>query len=193
MITKPQLKHEIKLELARRNYADFFNLAYEDIGGHMYRHEKFIASKLQKIIDGEQHFYIVEMPPQHGKSMTITQTFPSYFLMKHPDKRVMVTAYSQDLYTTFSNANRRNFESFSGPLAGVQMDRNASNEFTIKDHHGVFFATSMLGGASGRPADLLIIDDPIKNAEEAASPTIKRKSTLNGNGLSLLDFKKVPR
>ena len=175
MITKETLLHQVQLELARRNYADYFKLAYADINAKLYRHEKYIADKLQKIIDGEQHFYIVEMPPQHGKSMTITQTFPSYYLTRNPDKRVMVTAYSQDLYTTFSSANRRNFENLAGPLAGLQMDRNASNEFTIKDHHGGFYATSMLGGASGRPADLLIVDDPIKNAEEAASPTIKDK------------------
>lgn len=175
MLTKEQLLYQIRLEMARRNYSDYFKLAYSDLHAKLYPHTKYICDKLQKIIDGEQHYYIVEMPPQHGKSMTITQTFPSYYLIHNPEKRVMVTAYSQDLYTTFSNANRRNFDNLSGPLAGLEMERNASNEFTIKDHHGVFFATSMLGGASGRPADLLIIDDPIKNAEEAASPTIKDK------------------
>lgn len=175
MITKQDLLREVRLELARRKYADYFKLAYEDIDAKLYPHTKYICDKLQKIVDGEQHFYIVEMPPQHGKSMTITQTFPSYYLIRHPERRVMVTAYSQDLYTTFSNANRRNFENLSRPLANIEMDKDTSNEFTIKDHHGGFYATSMLGGASGRPADLLIVDDPIKNAEEAASPTIKDK------------------
>lgn len=175
MIAKQELLREIKLELARRNYADYFKLAYSDINAKLYPHEKYIADKLQKIIDGEQHFYIVEMPPQHGKSMTITKTFPSYFLMKNPDKRTMIAAYSQDLYTDFSTSNRQLFTEWAPQLAGLDIGKNTSNEFTIKDHHGGFYATSMLGGASGRPAHLLIIDDPVKNAEEAASPTIKAK------------------
>ena len=88
--------NELKDELAWRSYQKYFELVYPDMT--MYPHTKYICSLLQKIADGEQHFYIISCPPQHGKSLTITKTFPSYYLMKHPEKHVMVTAYSQDLY-----------------------------------------------------------------------------------------------
>lgn len=160
-------------ELARRNYADYFLLANPQM--KLYPHVKYITDKLQKIIDGEQHFYIVEMPPQHGKSLTITKNFPAYFLMNNPDKHAMVTAYSQDLQSEFSESIRRAFNMLSGPLYGLETGKNTARTFSIADHRGGFYATSMLGGATGMSADLLIIDDPIKNAEEAMSKTIKDK------------------
>ena len=162
-----------KQELARRSYADYFLLA--NPGMKLYPHVKYIADKLQKIIDGEQHFYIVEMPPQHGKSQTITKTFPSYFLMKYPDKRVMLTAYGETLQNEFSTSVRRGFNDWAGVLYGLKTSKNTARNFDVADHRGSFYATSMLGGATGKSADLLIIDDPIKNSEEAMSPTIKEK------------------
>ena len=159
--------------LARRFYADYFMLANPSM--RMYKHTQYIADKLQKIIDGEQHFYIISMPPQHGKSLTITKTFPSYYLMQNPDKHAMIVAYSQDLYSQFATSNRRAFSDLSGDLFGLTTSKNTSQTFDIADHRGGFYATSVLGGATGMSADLLVIDDPVKNAEEASSPTIKEK------------------
>lgn len=176
-LMKQAIAMAAKEALAKRDYSYYFLLANPK--SKLYKHTKFVCEKLQKIIDGEQHFYIVEMPPQHGKSLSITKTFPSYYLMRYPSKHVMVSAYSQDLYTQFAASNRRAFTAWS-KLFGLKTGKNTANEFEVLDPHGEgspgsFFATSMLGGASGMPADLLIIDDPIKNSEEAMSPTIKNK------------------
>lgn len=162
-----------KEELARRSYQDYFLLANPSM--RMYPHTKLITDKLQKIADGEQHFYIISMPPQHGKSLTITKTFPSYYLMKHPDKHAMIVAYSQDLYSQFATSNRRAFNLWSSRLFQLKTGKNTSQTFDIVGHRGGFYATSILGGATGMSADLLIIDDPIKNAEEAHSVTVKKK------------------
>lgn len=159
--------------LARIDYEHYFRVVNQSV--KLYPHVKYIISKLQKIIDGEQHFYIVEMPPQHGKSLTITKTFPGFYLMKNPEKRVMVTAYSEALYREFSNENRKKFTYWAPKLYGLETRSNQASYFDIKNHRGSFFATSMLGGATGKSADLLIIDDPVKNAEEAGSKTIKDK------------------
>ncbi len=176
-LMKQAIAMAAKEALAKRDYSYYFLLANPK--SKLYRHTKYVCEKLQKIIDGEQHFYIVEMPPQHGKSLSITKTFPSYYLMRYPSKHVMVSAYSQDLYTQFAASNRRAFTTWS-KLFGLKTGKNTANEFEVLDPSsqgspGSFFATSMLGGASGMPADLLIIDDPIKNSEEAMSPTIKNK------------------
>lgn len=162
-----------KYSLAKRSYADYFLLANPSM--ELYPHTKLITEKLQKIADGEQHFYIISMPPQHGKSLTITKTFPSYYLMKHPDKHAMIVAYSQDLYSQFAASNRRAFNLWSNRLFQLKTGKNTSQTFDIQDHRGGFYATSVLGGATGMSADLLIIDDPVKNAEEANSTTVKDK------------------
>ena len=162
-----------KYSLAKRNYADYFLLANPSM--ELYPHTKLITEKLQKIADGEQHFYIISMPPQHGKSLTITKTFPSYYLMKHPDKHAMIVAYSQDLYSQFATSNRRAFNLWSSRLFQLKTGKNTSQTFDIVGHRGGFYATSVLGGATGMSADLLVIDDPVKNAEEANSMTVKNK------------------
>lgn len=159
--------------LARKSYADYFLLV--NPGMKLYPHTKLITDKLQKIVNGEQHFYIVEMPPQHGKSLTITSTFPAYYLMKHPDKKVMIATYSKGLYSQFANTNRQDFNEWGPSLFGLRTYINTADKFTIAKHKGEFFATSILGAATGHSADLLIVDDPVKDAEEANSPTIQKK------------------
>ncbi|MBD5430131.1 phage terminase large subunit [Lactobacillus sp.] len=160
-----------KMELARRSYADYFLLANPT--AKMYPHIKVICDALQKIIDGEQHFYIIEMPPRHGKSLAITKTFASYYMMKYPEREVMITAYSKKLYKQFSGDERRKFKEWAPRLYGLTTSVDSADEFQIAGHQGKFHATSMTGGATGMGADLLIIDDPVKNAIEASSPTIK--------------------
>lgn len=160
-----------KMELARRDYEHYFLLA--NPRAKLYPHIKLVCDALQRIIDGEQHFYIIEMPPQHGKSLSITKTFASYYLMKYPDKRSMIVTYSKELQSDFANEERSKFVEWAPRLYGYEVGVNTSNKFTIQGHDGKFFATSINGGATGMSADLLIIDDPIKNAKEAASPTTK--------------------
>lgn len=174
MMTKQEYKDALFSSLSKRKYADYF------IYSHHYRYKLFphvqlICDQLQQIINGEQKFIIVEMPPRHGKSASITETFPSYYLMKNPDKEVMLAAYSEDLYKKFGRRNRDKFRELAPEIAGLQISQSTSSasEWGIEDHSGGMLATSILGGATGRGADLLIIDDPIKNDQEAQSQTIR--------------------
>lgn len=167
-------KYLIENELARRSYEYYFMLSHENKYA-MYPHVKMLCDYMQRIIDGEQLFLCVEMPPRHGKSATITETFPSYYLMKNPDKEVMLSAYSEDLYKKFGRKNRDKFATYSHTLFGESISPNTSSvsDWGIKDHDGGMYSTSILSGATGRGADLLIIDDPIKNQQEALSQTIR--------------------
>lgn len=80
------LAEEAEFELSRRSYEEYFMMTQnwgrdEDDAKRtvMYPYTKMICNALQPILDGERRFLIVEMPPQHGKSTTITETFPSAF------------------------------------------------------------------------------------------------------------------
>lgn len=157
--------------LARRDYEHYFQLVNPEL--KMYPHIKLICDALQKIADGEQHYYIVEMPPQHGKSSTITKTFPSYYMMKFPERNVMISAYGDSLVSDFSESNRRIFEKWGRQLFGLRIGKNTSEQFRIVDHEGTFYATSMQGSASGKKANLLIIDDPLKNDKQSQSQATK--------------------
>lgn len=164
------IAEEAKKELARRNYADFFSYAH---GGRYnpLRHQIYIAPYLQRIAEGERLFIIVELPPQHGKSTFITETFPSYYLMKNPDRLVMVVSYSEDLYKKFGRKNREKFREYSESLFNLKISSETSSvsEWGVSGHLGQLFSTSILGGATGRGSNLLIIDDPVKNRSDVQS------------------------
>lgn len=162
-----------KYELARRSYADYFLLANADIHAEMYKYTKYICDRLQEIVDGKQKHLILELPPQHGKSMVVTETFPSYYLMKHSEHSVMVTSYAEDMYKRFAKKGRMHFADFANMLFGLHIGQSTSNMFDIAGHRGEAYYTSIHGGGTGRPANLLIIDDPIKDASEANSQTVK--------------------
>ena len=75
----------------------------------------------------------------------------------------------------FGRKNRDKFAMYSNQLFGESISPNTSSvsDWGIKDHDGGMYSTSILSGATGRGADLLIIDDPIKNQQEALSQTIR--------------------
>lgn len=169
-----EIQKAAKKELARREYLDYFEYT---VNLKALSHQIYIAPYLQRIADGERLFIIVELPPQHGKSTFITETFPSYYLGKNPDKLAMVVSYSEELYKKFGRKNREKFRLYSDELFGLSISKETSSvsEWGIDGHLGQLYSTSILGGATGRGSDLLIIDDPIKNSSEAESKTIRDK------------------
>lgn len=165
-----------KRELSRRSYRDYVVYVHHGRYQH-YRHTELICETLQRIAAGEQLFVIIEMPPRHGKSMTVTETFPSYFISRQPDKRVIAASYSDTLARKFGRRNREKVAEYGNELFGVQLsqDNAASNNWLLHEHRGGMLATGIGGSITGEGADVLIIDDPFKNAEEAKSKTIRDK------------------
>ncbi len=129
---------------------------------------------MDRISDGEQLFIIVELPPQHGKSTYITETFPTFYLAKNPDKLAMVVSYSEELYKKFGRKNRELFRLYSDALFNLKISTETASvsEWGIDGHLGQLYCTSILGGATGRGTDLLIVDDPVKNRAEAEKAAI---------------------
>lgn len=191
----PTIKDNARKELARRNYLDYFEYTNNV---KALRHQQYIAPYLQKIAEGKQHYLIVELPPQHGKSTVITETFPSFYLGKNPDHQAMSVSYSEDLFKKFGRKNRDKFRLYSSELFGHDISSSTASvsDWGIQNHEGNLYSTSIFGGATGRGSDLLIIDDPYKNRAEAESKTIRDKiyaewqdtfySRLSANGSVIL-------
>jgi len=116
-------------------------------------------------------------PPRHGKSEMSTIHFPAWYLLKNPEKRVIVTSYSADLAKTFSRRVRAIVREFGKELFGIELsDESASvDQWSLEGHHGMFLAAGVGGPITGQGASLFLIDDPIKNAEEANSPTYRQR------------------
>ena len=117
---------------------------------------------------------MVFMPPGHAKSETCSHWFPVWNLSLEPATRIIETSYEADFAKKWGTDARRTVEEHF-PTIGVSLmeDSRAGNRWETKEHGGM--VTAGVGGPiMGRRADVLIVDDPIKNAEEAASPTIKK-------------------
>jgi predicted phage terminase large subunit-like protein len=126
---------------------------------------------LQRVADGELKRVMVFMPPRHGKSELVSRLFSAYYLYRHPEQFVGISSYAADLAYTFSRAMRDNYIEAGGI---VRDDAAAVKHWQTPDGGGAF-ASGVGGPLNGKGFSLGIIDDPIKNAEEAASETIRAK------------------
>ncbi|SFM35513.1 phage terminase large subunit [Salibacterium qingdaonense] len=163
-------------ELARRSFRDYVVRVHRGNYRH-FKHTEYISEQLEPVAQGEQRHIIIEMPPRHGKSMTVSESFPSYFLAKNPDKRVIVTSYSDALARKFGRLNREKIAEYGPGLfdVGVSSINAAQNNWGIEGRRGGMIATGIGGSITGEGADLLLIDDPFKNKEEADSETMREK------------------
>ncbi len=170
-------------ELARRRYSEY--LAY--IHGKSWtrsRFSAFLADAVQSFVEKDSgnayDILIVETPPQHGKSFTLTEAFPSWYFGKHPEGRVIEVSYNSDTAERFGRRNKEKVEAHGAALFGIGLGTITKNgEFNIVCNGiltgGQMLSRGILSGITGNPADLVIIDDPIKTREEADSQTHRNK------------------
>ncbi|WP_457797620.1 terminase large subunit domain-containing protein [Methylocystis sp. S23] len=139
---------------------------------------------------------MISMPPRHGKSMLASEFFPAWYIGRNPDHYVVTATYAQDLADDFGRKVKNQIEdqAFSGIFPGVRLagDSKSAKRFHIEqdgeiieggfEHRlhqaGAFYAVGVGGPLTGRGAHLLLIDDPVKNREEADSETIRKKRAI---------------
>lgn len=141
-------------------------------------HIELLASKLEAVERGEIKRLAVFMPPRHGKSNLTSELFPAWYLGRNPAHQVMFTTYGQDLADGFGRkvrnavAEPRHMRSF--PESVLADDSQSARRFNTTAG-GVYYAVGAGGAVTGRGADLLLIDDPLKSREEADSKLIRDK------------------
>ncbi|WP_426486816.1 terminase large subunit domain-containing protein [Leptospira interrogans] len=145
-------------------------------------HIKSIIHLLEEMEKGKIPRTIINMPPRRGKSQICTRIFPSWFIGKHPDKNVILLSYSDKKAARFGRWVRDCVESerFAQvfPNTKVRPDMRAAAEWETTDG-GLVLSAGLKGGFNGEGADLLIVDDPYKNKEEATSPIVSEKIIEN--------------
>ncbi|MEG0133106.1 MAG: phage terminase large subunit [Clostridium sp.] len=113
------------------------------------------------------------MPPQHGKSQCVTETLPSYYLGKFPDKRVIEVSYGDDLARRFGRKNKDKIIDYGKELFDISLSKSSDVDLEIETHKGSMISKGIMAGLTGNPGDLIIIDDPVKNRQEAMSETYR--------------------
>lgn len=177
--TPAQLK-AMEMRLAREKYCDYVRYVHRGKWTKS-RLGSFICNEVQKFIEEKTgHPYdilIISMPPQHGKSQSITETLPSWYLGRYKDNRVIEISYNTRFARKFGRYNKRKIEEFGKDLFGIEISPSASSDenFELAGSNGSMISRGALSGVTGNPADLMIIDDPIKNRAEADSETHREK------------------
>jgi len=119
---------------------------------------------------------MVFMPPRHGKSMATSELFPAWFLGRNPKKQVVVASYAASLAQSFGRKVRNLFASpeFGALFPGVGLAADsAAKDNWHTNLGGVFTSVGIGGGLTGKGADVAIIDDPVKDMQDADSETIR--------------------
>lgn len=132
---------------------------------------RYVQNFVERETEKPYEILVIATPPQHGKSQSITETLPSWYLGKHPDRNVIEISYNEEFAIKFGRSNRRKINEYGEDIFGVHIakDNNKAVEFEIAEHGGGMSSSGVGTGVTGRRCNLMIIDDPVKNKREAYS------------------------
>lgn len=137
-----------------------------------------MAGILERVESGELKRVIITIPPRHGKSMLCSTYFPAWYMGRNPNKYLIAATYGQDLSDDFGRKVRDqlsdNLFKAIFPDTTLRSDSKAAARFETTKN-GTYFGVGAGGPITGRGAHLLLIDDPIKNREEADSALMQTK------------------
>lgn len=166
--------------LSRRRFMPFvkrMNDRYDD--GWVHRD---ICARLERFSEdvaaGKSPRLMLLMPPRHGKSELASKNFPAWHLGRYPDHEFIACSYNLSLAMGFS---RKVKQIIDDPLYQsvfeTRLDGNnqSTEEWAIAGKRGGYVAAGIGGPITGKGAHVLVIDDPVKNAEEADSGDAREK------------------
>lgn len=184
------LEGEIVRRKARKDYATYVELA--NPGFYMTHFHKYLCNKVQEFLEspcknGSMDILLLSVPPQHGKSYTVTETLPSWYLGKYPGNGVIIAGYESTFAESFSRRNRDKFntitqEVFLQTAPGGNYIHDCRPNPNVQGvalwetmAGGTCRAAGLKAGITGHGCEVFIIDDPIKNKEQADSETVIAK------------------
>jgi predicted phage terminase large subunit-like protein len=108
--------------------------------------------------------------------MTVSESLPSWYLGKHPERNIILASYDSDFAERFCRKNKEKIKNVGRHLFGIEIGAiDRAGEFELSNGKGRMISRGIMSGITGNPANLVIIDDPIKNRQEADSPTYRAR------------------
>jgi predicted phage terminase large subunit-like protein len=168
--------HDEVLRLARASLASYAPLVFPSY--QVYKLHSLLLRKLEAVEAGTTRRLMVFMPPRMGKSLTTSEIFPAWYLGRHPDRSVITASYSQEFVEGFGRKVRnycldqRTRAVF--PELQLSNDSQSARRFDTTAG-GSYFAVGRGGALTGRGGHLILVDDPLKDWEEARSEAVRRE------------------
>jgi len=140
-----------------------------------YNYLKRISYEIASMVANGGGKLIVEVPPRHGKSTLISKWVPIWFLDLFPKKKIILATYAAEFSSTWGRQVRNEIQQNSNISVKVASDSSASNRWNTTEGGGM--VTAGIGGpVTGKGGHLIIIDDPVKNWDEANSAVYRQRN-----------------
>ena len=171
-------EQQLAIALMRENYASYCYFVHKGkwIDTHFH---KFLANRIQNFVEtytgNPYDILVLSCPPQHGKSLTVTETFPSWYVGKYPDRRCIIACYNDDFAGKFGRRNKAKIDEVGQFVFDIKLKKSSDRDMEIADHDGGIITRGIMAGITGNAGDLIIIDDPVKNRLEADSSTYRER------------------
>ena len=174
-----------KIELSKRFFFDYCNLMMPKFYKRDRKYLLEVCNEFQSFLNDDEHDVLVlNMPPRHGKSLTLSK-FVEWVLGNDHTKKIMTGSYNETLSTVFAKNVRDTIQENKADItrvvysdvfdAKIKYGDAKMNLWSLEDGYNNYLATSPTGTATGFGADIIIIDDVIKNAEEANNAMVLDK------------------
>jgi len=164
------------LSMSRKSLVDYSILTQDNYEPNWHHNE--IAKVLESVAAGNEKRVMIFMPPRHGKSELASVKFPAWYLGKFPDREVLCCSYSAELAEEFARKTRQTVDNEIHraifPKCQLQIGSKSVSKWKVSARGG-FRGTGVGGSITGVGANVLIIDDPLKNREEAESDLVRGK------------------
>jgi predicted phage terminase large subunit-like protein len=142
-----------------------------------------INAALVDMADGKQRKLAAFVSPQEGKSTTVSYWFPLWLLTcVNPDLRILIVSYSDEMARRWGSDIKNAIDRWSGDDGTIDLgirlrkDSRAAGRWNIAGHRGQVYCAGINGSITGKPGDVILVDDPIKNMTEAQSEKIRDKT-----------------
>lgn len=186
MAVPAEVRIQAENELARRFFYDYNRLMYPKVYTDDRLYLKDVCDRLQAFMEqNEKRFMVINMPPRHVKSFT-AKNFTEWLFGRNPSLKVMTGSYNETLSTTFARQVRNTIEERSTggrrvygdlfPDTKVKYGEASASIWSLDGfNEKSYLATSPGGTATGFGANVILVDDIIKNSEEAYNEAVLDK------------------
>jgi predicted phage terminase large subunit-like protein len=144
--------------------------------------DQALVDVVQRSEDGEQPHLMVFMPPQEGKSERVSHYFPLWLLRKNKDLRIGIVSYDKSTAERWGRDIRNDINNFDGTDGQIDLGMRlrtgskSAGRWQLDDQRGGVYCVGIDGALTGRPVDVLIVDDPVKNRSEADSEIVRQQA-----------------
>lgn len=120
---------------------------------------------------------ILSVPPQSGKSQLAARRYALWALTQNPNCRIVIASFEMNIARRWGRTIRDDIRANPEHLGNLRVrdDVSSQSEWLLQNYEGGVYSVGVGGALTGRPADLMIIDDPVKGAEEANSETYQER------------------